>query len=86
MMTSQLQPRDVGVGLRPTLELFRYLKKTAILLMLLFRLDKPVGESEIASILDMYPTTLYWSNLPLPNKTVINFTKLGVAHFGGKLV
>jgi predicted transcriptional regulator len=39
-------------------ELFRCLKKTVILLMLLFRLDKPVGESEIANILDMYPTTV----------------------------
>jgi hypothetical protein len=47
------------VGLRPTLLLFRSLKKTAFLVMLLFRLDKPVGETEIASILDMYPTTLY---------------------------
>jgi DNA-binding transcriptional ArsR family regulator len=49
-MSSQLHPKEV--------ELFRCLKKTAILLMLLFRLDKPVGESEIASILDMYPTTV----------------------------
>jgi predicted transcriptional regulator len=49
-MSSQLHPKEV--------ELFRCLKKTAILLMLLFRLDEPVGESEIASILDMYPTTV----------------------------
>jgi hypothetical protein len=56
-MTSQLQPGDVGVGLRPTLQLFRSLKKTAIVLMLLFRLDKPVGESEIARILDIHPET-----------------------------
>jgi hypothetical protein len=48
-MTSQLQPREV--------ELFRSLKKTAIVLMLLFRLDKPVGESEIARILDIHPET-----------------------------
>ncbi|MEJ2301439.1 MAG: hypothetical protein P8Y14_07960 [Anaerolineales bacterium] len=39
-MPSQLHPKEV--------ELFHCLKKTAILLMLLFRLDKPVGESEIA--------------------------------------
>jgi predicted transcriptional regulator len=49
-MTSQLHPKEV--------QLFRCLKKTSILLMLLFRLDRPVGESEIASILDMYPTTV----------------------------
>jgi predicted transcriptional regulator len=49
-MSSQLHPKEV--------ELFRCLKKTAIVLMLLFRLDKPVGEREIASILDMYPTTV----------------------------
>jgi predicted transcriptional regulator len=49
-MSSQLHPKEV--------ELFRCLKKTAILVMLLFRLDKPVGETEIASILDMYPTTV----------------------------
>jgi predicted transcriptional regulator len=49
-MTSQLQPREV--------ELFRCLKKTAILLMLLFRLDKPVGEIDIASILDIHPQTV----------------------------
>ncbi|MEJ2302887.1 MAG: hypothetical protein P8Y14_15290, partial [Anaerolineales bacterium] len=56
-MTSQPQPADVGVGLRPTLQLFRSLKKTAIVLMLWFRLDKPVGESEIARILDIHPET-----------------------------
>jgi hypothetical protein len=33
--------------------LFRSLKKTAIVLMVLFRLDKPVGEGEIAGILEM---------------------------------
>ncbi|MEJ2263865.1 MAG: DnaA N-terminal domain-containing protein [Anaerolineales bacterium] len=49
-MPSQLHPKEV--------ELFHCLKKTAILLMLLFRLDKPVGESEIASILDIHPQTI----------------------------
>jgi Mn-dependent DtxR family transcriptional regulator len=34
------------------------LKKTAIVLMVLFRLDKPVGEGELAEILDVYPTTV----------------------------
>jgi hypothetical protein len=48
-MTSQLQPKEV--------ELFRCLKKTAIVLMLLFRLDKPVGESQIARLLDIHPET-----------------------------
>ncbi|MEJ2352861.1 MAG: hypothetical protein P8Y03_23995, partial [Anaerolineales bacterium] len=43
--------------LDPPLRFFRRLKKTAIVLMLLFRLDKPVGESEIAEILDLHPET-----------------------------
>ena len=41
----------------PPLRIFRRLKKTAIVLMLLFRIDKPVGESEIAEILDLHPET-----------------------------
>jgi hypothetical protein len=49
-MSSQLHPKEV--------ELFRCLKKTAIVLMLLFRLDKPVGEREIAGILDIHPQTI----------------------------
>jgi hypothetical protein len=48
-MTSHLPSNEI--------ELFRSLKKTAILLMLLFRLDKPVGESQIAQILDIHPET-----------------------------
>jgi hypothetical protein len=48
-MTSHLPSNEI--------ELFRSLKKTAIVLMLLFRLDKPVGESEIARILDIHPET-----------------------------
>jgi DNA-binding MarR family transcriptional regulator len=44
--------------LDPPLRFFRRLKKTAIVLMLLFRLDKPVGESEIAEILDLHPETM----------------------------
>jgi hypothetical protein len=48
-MTSHLPSNEV--------ELFRSLKKTAIVLMLLFRLDKPLGESQIACILDIHPET-----------------------------
>ena len=32
---------------------FRSLKRTAIVLLLLFRLDRPVGSNELAAILDI---------------------------------
>ena len=45
------------MGLRPTLLLFLSLKKAAIVLILLFRQDKPAGDGEIARILDIHPET-----------------------------
>ena len=61
-MTSQLHPKEEGRISEgrvcdPPVQLFRCLKKTAIVLMLLFRLDKPVGESESAEILDLHTET-----------------------------
>ncbi|RJO64981.1 MAG: hypothetical protein C4540_02495 [Candidatus Omnitrophota bacterium] len=38
-------------------DLYRSLKKTAIVLMLMIRLDKPVGQGELAAILDIDPRT-----------------------------
>ncbi len=38
--------------------IFRSLKKTAIILLLMFRLDKPIGRDEIAQILDIDPRTV----------------------------
>lgn len=37
---------------------FRALKSATIVLMIMFRLDKPTGENEIAEILDMHPSTV----------------------------
>ncbi len=56
-MTQQLYPGQGWVA-DPSLQIFRALKKTAIVLMLLFRLDKPVGEGEIARMLDIHPETM----------------------------
>src|SRR3989304_2260578 len=44
-----LTPKEVAV--------LRSLKKTSIVLLLIFRLDRPVGRNEIASILDLDPAT-----------------------------
>lgn len=38
--------------------IFRSLKKCALVLMLLIRLDKPIGETEISKILDLDPKTV----------------------------
>jgi hypothetical protein len=61
-MRPEMEPKEAGRVsdgrvTDPPLQIFRCLKKTAIVLMLLFRLDKPVGESEIAEILDLHPET-----------------------------
>jgi hypothetical protein len=56
-MRPEMRPEEAGRVTDPPLRIFRCLKKTAIVLMLLFRLDKPVGESEIAEILDLHPET-----------------------------
>ncbi len=43
---------------QPELMLFRSLKKTAIVLLLMIRIDKPIGEQEIAAYLDMHKQTV----------------------------
>ena len=43
---------------QPEIAILRSLKKTAIILLLMFRLDKPIGRDEMAEILDIDPRTV----------------------------
>ena len=43
---------------QPEIAILRSLKKTAIVLLLIFRLDKPIGRDEIAQLLDIDPRTV----------------------------
>ena len=43
---------------QPEIAILRSLKKTAIVMLLIFRLDKPVGRDEIAQLLDIDPRTV----------------------------
>ncbi len=42
---------------QPELMLFRSLKRTAIVLLLMIRIDKPIGEKDVAAYLDLHPQT-----------------------------
>ena len=56
-------------------DLFRSLKKTAIVLLIMIRLDKPCGRNELASILDMDQRTIAAHLRSLAFRQLITRTK-----------